>query len=119
MSTAYPHLFSPLQIGGVRLRNRVVHASMSTRYVSGGQVTDRLITYHANRARGGASMLVTEPLNLLPRQTNPQKVRVLDPANRGGLERWAAAVRSWHKRRRTRSSPCAANSYLHQGADRN
>ena len=95
VSTAYPHLFSPLQIGGVRLRNRVVHASMSTRYVSGGQVTDRLITYHANRARGGASMLVTEPLNLLPRQTNPQKVRVLDPANRGGLERWAAAVRSF------------------------
>ena len=95
VSTAYPHLFSPLQIGGVRLRNRVVHASMSTRYVSGGQVTDRLITYHANRARGGAAMLVTEPLNLLPRQTNPQKVRVLDPANRGGLERWAAAVRSF------------------------
>ncbi len=94
MSSAYPHLFSPLQVGSARLRNRIVHASMSTRYVAGGQVTDRLITYHANRARGGASMTVTEPLNLLPRQNNPQKVRVLDPANRAGLERWAAAVRA-------------------------
>lgn len=94
MSEAYPRLFSPLQLAGVRLRNRIVHASMSTRYVVGGAVTDRLIGYFANRARGGAAMLVTEPLNLLPRQRNPQKVRVLDPANAPRLQRWAAAVRA-------------------------
>ena len=39
-------------------------------------------------------MLVTEPLNLLPRQRNPQKVSVLDPANAPRLQRWAAAVRA-------------------------
>lgn len=93
MSTSYPHLFSPLQLGGVRLRNRIVHASMSTRYVRAGEVPERMITYHVNRARGGASMIVTEPLNLLPRQRNPQKVMVLDPANAPGLARWSAAVR--------------------------
>ena len=76
------------------LRNRLVHASMSTRYVAGGKVTDKLVTYHANRARGGASMLITEPLNLLPRQRNLQKVMVRDPDNRAGLARWAAAVRA-------------------------
>ena len=76
------------------LRNRLVHASMSTRYVAGGKVTDKLVTYHANRARGGASMLITEPLNLLPRQRNLQKVMVRDPDNRPGLARWAAAVRA-------------------------
>lgn len=91
---SYPYLFSPLELGGVRLRNRIVHASMSTRYVVAGQVTDRLILYHQSRARGGAAMLVTEPLNLLPRQRNPQKVLVLDPANRSGLERWASAIRA-------------------------
>lgn len=90
--TAYPHLFSPYELAGFRLRNRIVHASMSTRYVTGGRVTDRLVTYHCSRARGGASLLVTEPLNLLPRQKNPQKVMVLDAANREGLARWAAAV---------------------------
>lgn len=67
---------------------------MSTRYVAGGKVTDKLVTYHANRARGGASMLITEPLNLLPRQRNLQKVMVRDPDNRAGLARWAAAVRA-------------------------
>jgi 2,4-dienoyl-CoA reductase-like NADH-dependent reductase (Old Yellow Enzyme family)/thioredoxin reductase len=91
---AYPHLFSPLTLGGLRLRNRIVHASMSTRYVVAGQVTDRLILYHQSRARGGAAMIITEPLNLLPRQRNPQKVMVLDPANRAGLERWTSAIRA-------------------------
>lgn len=91
---AYPHLFSPFELAGFGLRNRIVHASMSTRYVTAGRVTDRLITYHRSRARGGAAMLVTEPLNLLPRQRNPQKVMVLDETNREGLARWAAAIRA-------------------------
>ncbi len=94
MSSAYPRLFSPLTLRRQLLRNRVVHASMSTRYVTEGRVTDKLIGYHVNRARGGAAMLVTEPLNLLPRQRNPQKVRVLEPVNAAGLARWAREVRS-------------------------
>lgn len=94
MSDAYPRLFSPLTLRHLTLRNRVVHASMSTRYVVDGRVTEKLIGYHLNRARGGAAMLVTEPLNLLPRQRNPQKVRVLEPANHAGLARWAGEVRA-------------------------
>lgn len=93
MSGAYPRLFSPLTLRRHTLRNRVVHASMSTRWVIDGRVTEKLIGYHVNRARGGAAMLVTEPLNLLPRQRNPQKVRVLEAANASGLARWADEVR--------------------------
>lgn len=89
--TAYPHLFSPLRLAGVVLANRIVHASMSTRFVVGGRVTERLIHYHESRARGGTALIVTEPLNLLARQRNPQKVHVC-AANAAGLERWAAAV---------------------------
>lgn len=90
--TAYPHLFSPLTLAGHRLKNRIVHASMSTRYVVEGAVTPRLISYHVNRARGGAAMIVTEPLSMLRRQGNMQKVQVLRESSRAGLERWAAAV---------------------------
>ncbi len=90
--TAYPHLFSPLTLAGYTLKNRIVHASMSTRYVANGEVTPRLIDYHANRARGGAAMLITEPLNMLRRQNNPLKVQVRSASNRVGLTRWAAAV---------------------------
>jgi 2,4-dienoyl-CoA reductase-like NADH-dependent reductase (Old Yellow Enzyme family) len=94
MPTSYPHLFSPIGLAGHRLKNRIVHASMSTRFVTSGEVTDRLVDYFVNRARGGAAVIVTEPMNLLRRQNNPTKVRVWDEALRPGLERWAAAVRA-------------------------
>jgi 2,4-dienoyl-CoA reductase-like NADH-dependent reductase (Old Yellow Enzyme family) len=94
MTTAYPSLFSPIELAGRRLKNRIVHASMSTRFVTAGEVTPRLIDYFVNRARGGAAAIVTEPMNLLTRQTAPTRVRVWDDAVRPGLERWAAAVRA-------------------------
>ena len=60
--TSYPTLFSPVQLGGVTLRNRVVHASILTRYFSEGKPTDKLLNYYRSRARGGAAMIVSEPL---------------------------------------------------------
>lgn len=90
--TAYPHLFSPTQIGTHRLRNRIVHASMSTHYAEGGRVTPRLIDYYVSRARGGASMLVTEPMAMLSWQTLPTRPAVLSGINTGELARWADAV---------------------------
>ena len=89
---AYPHLFSPLKLSGFELKNRIVHASMSTHYVTAGEVNPRQITYHVSRARGGAAMLITEPLAMLDRQTSPLKVQVRRDANRANLARWAAAV---------------------------
>ncbi|WP_157219096.1 oxidoreductase [Flavisphingomonas formosensis] len=90
--TAYPHLFSPTTIGRRTLRNRIVHASMSTHYAVGGRVTPRLIDYYVNRARGGASLLVTEPMAMLHWQTLPTRPAVLSDVNEGELARWADAV---------------------------
>ena len=89
-----PRLLEPVALGGLRLRNRIAHAAVTTRYADAGRVTPRLIAYHAARARGGAALLVTEPMNLLPSQGAPHKVRAHDPANFAGLEAWAAAVRA-------------------------
>lgn len=74
--TAYPHLFSPVRVGGRELRNRIVHASTSTHYCVDGRVTDRLIDYYVNRARGGAAMLVSEPMAMLPWQTLPTRPQI-------------------------------------------
>src|SRR5690606_36210589 len=57
-----------------------------------GLVSDDLSRYHANRARGGTAMTVTEPLKLLRRQANPRKVDVQSPQNADALKRWASAV---------------------------
>jgi 2,4-dienoyl-CoA reductase-like NADH-dependent reductase (Old Yellow Enzyme family) len=89
-----PRLLEPVALGGLRLRNRIAHAAVTTRYAEAGRVTPRLIAYHAARARGGAGLLVTEPMNLLPSQGAPHKVRAHDPANFTGLEAWATAVRA-------------------------
>lgn len=90
--TAYPTLFSPLTVGGRTLRNRIVHASTSTHYADRGQVTERLIAYYANRARGGAAMLVSEPMAMLSWQTLPTRPHVLSGINAESLPRWAEAV---------------------------
>lgn len=93
LDCAYPHLFSPLDLAGMRLKNRIVHAAMSTRFAARGRVTQRLIDYHENRARGGAALLVSETMNLLSKQNAAHKVSVRHPDNAAALERWAAAVR--------------------------
>jgi 2,4-dienoyl-CoA reductase-like NADH-dependent reductase (Old Yellow Enzyme family) len=91
----YPLLSSPIDLGGVRLRNRVAHASMSTRYGVDQRVTDRLLAYHIARAEGGCAMIVTEPVSTLKWQTDEgHKIRVYDEAEMDGLKRWADAVES-------------------------
>ena len=66
------HLFAPFERGRLRLKNRVVHASMTTRYVVDGRVTDALVEYFANRARGGAALIISEPVNGLHFQALPE-----------------------------------------------
>ncbi len=88
----YPRLLSPIELAGKRLKNRIVHAAMSTRYAKNGEVTDHLIRYHANRAEGGAAMIVAEPLAVRRGQASDTRVRVWDQDNLDGLKRWADAV---------------------------
>jgi len=55
------HLFRPIRIGSVELRNRIVMAPMVTNYATGdGQVTPRLVEYYAARARGGVGLVIVE-----------------------------------------------------------
>ena len=58
------------------------------------RTTARQIQYYANRAKGGAAMIVTEPLSMAPHQNLPHKVRVFDDYDLDGLKRWADAVES-------------------------
>ena len=90
---AFDTLFSPIAVGGRALRNRIVHTATVTGLGRDRAVTDRLIAYHAARARGGAAMIVTELMNVHPTSTGaPILVSIHDEANLGGLTRWAEAV---------------------------
>ena len=94
MNEAFPHLFAPLEQGRLSLRNRIAHAAMTTRFVHDGRVTERIVDYHANRARGGAAMTITEPLSAAPHQRLAHKVRAWDDSQVDALARWAEAVES-------------------------
>ncbi|AXN46203.1 2,4-dienoyl-CoA reductase [Mycobacterium marinum] len=59
MTSPYPNLLSPLDLGFTTLRNRVVMGSMHTGLEDRSKDTDRLAEYFAERARGGVGMLIT------------------------------------------------------------
>jgi 2,4-dienoyl-CoA reductase-like NADH-dependent reductase (Old Yellow Enzyme family) len=56
----YPNLFSPLKVGGVTLRNRIVSTGHDTVMTENGLIGNRLIAYHEARARGGCGLIVTQ-----------------------------------------------------------
>jgi 2,4-dienoyl-CoA reductase-like NADH-dependent reductase (Old Yellow Enzyme family) len=65
---------------------------MTTRMSIDRRVTQPLINYYASRARGGAALIVTEPVSAARFQNAPQKVRVWDRESEEGLARWADCV---------------------------
>lgn len=58
MSSPYPRLLAPLDLGFVTLPNRVLMGSMHTGLEERGD-WERVATYYAERARGGAGLIVT------------------------------------------------------------
>jgi 2,4-dienoyl-CoA reductase-like NADH-dependent reductase (Old Yellow Enzyme family) len=88
----YPTLFSPIEIGGVQLRNRLVHAAITTCLTTDGTISDALLNYCANRARGGAAAIILEPTNMHAGQTDPRRPDVFNGRNQDSLRRLVQAV---------------------------
>jgi len=57
--TAYPHLLEPLDLGFTTLKNRVLMGSMHTGLEDRAKHLPALGAYFAERARGGAGLMVT------------------------------------------------------------
>ena len=54
----FPHLFSPVRIGNIRLKNRIIAAPTSPSMISvEGHFTPALIAYLEEKARGGAAVV--------------------------------------------------------------
>ena len=58
-SAAYPHLFSPLDLGFTQIRNRVLMGSMHTGLEDRAADFPKLAAYFAERAAGGVGLIVT------------------------------------------------------------
>lgn len=65
MSSRFPLLFSPLQIGTATMKNRIFFSGHGTR-LADREVSDALLAYHRARAKGGAGLIVTEVAGVHP-----------------------------------------------------
>jgi 2,4-dienoyl-CoA reductase-like NADH-dependent reductase (Old Yellow Enzyme family) len=62
MSQPFPHLFQPLTLRHKTLKNRIVFGAHTANMAEGGLPGDRHLGYYRERARGGAAMIVVEPV---------------------------------------------------------
>ncbi len=57
----FEHLLSPVSVGSMELRNRMVMAPMGVEIVGDdGFANDQIIAYYEERARGGVGLIITE-----------------------------------------------------------
>jgi 2,4-dienoyl-CoA reductase-like NADH-dependent reductase (Old Yellow Enzyme family) len=62
----YPRLSQPLALRGHTLRNRIVFGAQTNNMAEGGLPLARMAGYLIERAKGGAGMIVTEPVPVHP-----------------------------------------------------
>lgn len=80
----YPSLFSPLQIGNITIRNRLMQTAHAKGFhAADGLTNNRDIYYQAERAKGGAGLLVTGARHVHPQSTGPS--RTLARGNRSEI----------------------------------
>lgn len=91
--TPYPRLFSPQILAGQRLKNRITHASISPRFGAHQGLHPRYLHYYVNRAKGGAAMVVTDPIGISP-QHGPERLCAFNDSMVDDLRRLADGVRA-------------------------
>lgn len=94
---SYPLLFQPGRIGRLELRNRTVMAPLGTNLADvSGAVCQRLIDWYAERAWGGAGMIIVENTSVDHRfgRGLAHQIRLDDPKFTVGLSELVEAVKS-------------------------
>ena len=62
----YPNLFSPIEIGGCAVRNRIMQTGHAKMFSEHGLETKRAVDYQVERAKGGIGLIVTGGRNVHP-----------------------------------------------------
>lgn len=89
----YDRLFSPIQIRGLELKNRVVLPAMGTRMAGEkGEITPRLVAYHAARAAGGCGLNIVEVAAVHTPSAPAHFVSISDDSLIGGHKKLTDAI---------------------------
>src|SRR4051794_7131309 len=87
-------LFTPFDLAGLRLRNRLIMAPMGTCLDEGGHITDATIAYYLRRAEGGVGTITVEGC-LVSADTRGPEPKISGPEYLPGLKRLGAALREY------------------------
>ncbi len=92
----YPRLFQAGRIGQLRIRNRIVMPAMGTNFTGlDGVVCDRNLQYYAERARGGAGLIITEASYIdKTTKSRPRAIGSSEDRFIPGLRRLTDAIRA-------------------------
>ena len=95
MKRKFPNLFSPLKVGNVTLKNRVISAPMTfPALTSDGCLTPEAIAFYELRAKGGAAVVtVSELIVQASGRYYPVQVLIDAPNAKDSLAMAARAVR--------------------------
>ena len=92
----YPHLFSPITVQGLTLKNRLTMAPLYLGYAGeGGAVSDMLLAHYRLMAQSGAAMVVVENASVdHPTGSGSNRTLRADTDNSlDGLKRLSAAIK--------------------------
>ena len=91
---SFPRLFSPFRIGSMEIKNRIVLPAMETHLCDkDGFVTDEVISYYRERAKGGAGYGTVENISVDPEgRINDGMMCIHDDKYVDGLKRLADEV---------------------------
>lgn len=109
MEQPFPHLFSPLRIGTIEVRNRVLSSSHGERMSENNRISTREIAYYEEKARGGTGVIVLDGVRT-SRETAPNQNTLIGTVSgqRDGYRRLADAVHAHGAK--------MLGQVLHQGA---
>jgi dimethylglycine catabolism A len=58
MATAFDHLFRPIRVGALPLKNRIFSSGHAEAMAEEGRLTQQLVRYHEAKARGGCALTI-------------------------------------------------------------
>jgi len=111
----YPNIFSPLQVKGMTLKNRIIMPPMGTNYATfNGEVSETMMNYYELRAKGGTALIIVENACVdFPMGTNGTKqLRIDDNQFVPGLYELVERIHAYDAKASIQLNHAGASAYV-------
>lgn len=89
----FPTLFSPIGLGALMSKNRIMRVATTSNLAEQGRVGERMLAFYRTVAEGGAGVVVSEATRLHPLEgVVPHALPLFDPGVIAGLRRISDAI---------------------------